>query len=87
MNWIKRLIPGYIEIRSLYWVEHGKKMDASLEEIFKKIDEDEYDEADRLIAEFQSRFSQGGVPHWIGVKYSQIHRAISMLNFLMSGSA
>jgi len=38
MNWIKKLIPAYLEIRSLYWVEYGQRMDQELEEIFKNID-------------------------------------------------
>ncbi len=82
MNWIKKLIPGYIEIRSLYWVQHGKKMDSSLEEIFNAIDDDNFVKAKLLISEFESTFSQGGVPYWVAVKYSEIYRAISMLNFL-----
>jgi hypothetical protein len=30
INWVKKLIPGYIEIRSLYWVQHTKKMNSLL---------------------------------------------------------
>jgi hypothetical protein len=82
MNWLKKLIPGYIEIRSLYWVEHGKEMDNALEKIFYAIDTDKYDEAEVLIKKFESTFSQQGVPHWIAIKYSTLYKAISMLNFL-----
>jgi hypothetical protein len=82
MKWIKKLIPVYIEIRSLYWVEHGKKMDEALGDIFDAIDNDNYDFALKSIIKFENEFSQGGVPEWIGVKYSEIYRAISMINFL-----
>ena len=27
MNWLKKLIPAYIEIRSLYWVKYEKQME------------------------------------------------------------
>jgi hypothetical protein len=79
MNWIKRLIPAYIEIRSLYWVEYGKEMDAALHEIFLAIDEDLYDEAQELIDQFETRFNQSEGPLWIGLKYSEIYRASSTL--------
>jgi hypothetical protein len=82
MNWIKKLIPAYIEIRSLYWVERGKDMDAALKDIFHQIDMDNLDEAIELIKKFESTFTQGGVPHWIGIKYAEIYRAISMVHFL-----
>lgn len=79
MNWIKKLIPAYIEIRSLYWVEYGIKMELALEKIFRSIDEEELEEAENLIAKFESTFSQGGLPGWIAIKYSEIYRASSML--------
>jgi hypothetical protein len=79
MNWIKRLIPAYIEIRSLYWVEYGKEMDVALHEIFLAIDDDRYDEAQELIDQFEARFNQGEGPFWIGLKYSEIYRASSTL--------
>jgi hypothetical protein len=79
MNWIKRLIPASIEIRSLYWVEYGKEMDKALHEIFGAIDDDQYDEAQELIDAFESRYNQSDGPLWIGLKYSRIYRASSML--------
>lgn len=81
MNWIKKLIPAYIEIRSLYWVEYGKKMDCALKEIFGAIDNEKYEEAEILIKRFESTFSQQGVPFWIAIKYAEIYRAISQLAF------
>ncbi len=84
MNWIKRLIPAYIEIRSLYWIGVEKEMDRDLGDIFHQIDEDNYEKAQILIDAFERKFSQSGVPHWIGIKYAEIYRAISMVNFLKS---
>ena len=82
MNWIKKLIPAYVEIRSLYWVQQGRKMELALINIFDAIDDDRYEEAQRLITIFESEFSQGGVPFWIAVKYAEIYKAKSMLFFL-----
>lgn len=82
MNWIKKFIPAYIEIRSLYWVEYGKKMESALIEIFGAIDCDKYEEAKKLISTFESEFSQSNVPHWIGIKYAEIYRATSMIHLL-----
>jgi hypothetical protein len=82
MNWIKKLIPAYIEIRSLYWVEYGKQLDADLSEIFNLIDEDKYKEANELIDIFDKKYHQGFVPYWVAIKISQIYKAKSMLLFL-----
>jgi|694.fasta_scaffold25536_18 hypothetical protein len=84
MNWIKKLIPAYVEVRSLYWVNYSKKMDAELNRIFESIDNDDYVTAEKLIAEFESKHSQGEVPLWVAVEMAAIHRAKSMLNFLNS---
>jgi hypothetical protein len=84
MNWIKKLIPAYFEIRSLYWVEHGQKMEDTLEAIFNSIDNDDYVEANKLIMKFESTFSQSGVPFWIAEKYAEIYKAKTMLVFLQS---
>jgi hypothetical protein len=83
MNWLKKLIPAYLEIRSLYWVEHGKRMNIKLNSIFNAIDEDDYIKAKDLIEEFELVFTQNGVPNWIAIKYAEIYRAKSMLTFLM----
>ena len=80
MNW-KKLIPAYLEIRSLYWVEHGKKMDSMLKEISLYIDNDNYKAAEEGIEKFEKTFSQNSVPHWIALKYSKIYSLQSMLTF------
>lgn len=82
VNWMKRLIPAYIEVRSLYWLQHEKEMNRDLVEIFHSIDTDDYDRAKELIAKFESTYTQSGVPYWVGVKYAEIYRAQSMLDFL-----
>lgn len=78
MNWIKKIIPAYIEFRSLYWVEYGAKMELALEAIFDNIDNDDLEASSKLIIEFESQFTQQGVPNWIAIKYAEIYRAKSM---------
>jgi hypothetical protein len=82
MKWIKKLIPAYIEIRSLYWVEYGKQLDADLKEIFNLIDEDKYKEAHELIDIFDKKYNQSFVPYWVAIRIAEIYRAKSMLVFL-----
>jgi hypothetical protein len=82
MNWIKKLIPGYIEIRSLYWVEYAKQMDYELSVIFHLIDCDKYTDAMKVIDVFHAKHNQSLVPKWVALKMSEIYRAQSMLTFL-----
>lgn len=81
---IKKLIPAYFEIRSLYWVQYEKAMNEELKSIFEKIDMDDYSAAENLIKEFELKHHQGTVPLWVGLKMAEIHRAQSMLVFLKS---
>lgn len=82
IDWLKKIIPSYIEIRSLYWVEYGNRMSFDLGKIFDSIDNDNYEEAEKLINDFEKTYKQSGVPNWVALEYSQIYKAISMLNFL-----
>lgn len=82
IKWFKKLIPGYIEIRSMYWVEYGKEMDADLSAIYHQIDIDDYDRAERLTKLFSEKYTQFDVPEWVALKYSEIYRAISMIQFM-----
>jgi hypothetical protein len=84
MNWLKKLIPAYIEIRSLYWVKYEKQMDKSLKDIFNQIDIDDYKKAQELIDVFESTFTQSGAPMWVALKYAEIYKASSMVSFLKS---
>jgi hypothetical protein len=83
INFIKMFIPAYVEFRSLYWIQYRAKMDSALIEIFNSIDENHYEKADNLIADFELKFNQNRTgPLWVGIKYSEIYRAKSMLDFL-----
>lgn len=82
MNWIKKLMPAKIEIRSLYWVSIQKEMDADLVVIFGKIDEDKYEDAKTLIEGFRQKWDGKKYPEWIEGTYAQICRAQSMVDFL-----
>jgi len=83
INFIKMFIPAYVEFRSLYWIQYNAKMDSALTEIFNSIDEDQYEKADNLITDFELKFNQNRTgPLWVGIKYSEIYRAKSMLDFL-----
>ena len=82
MNWIKKLIPAYIEIRSLYWIEIEREMDSDLVAIFNKIDEDNYKDAKSLIESFRHKWDGKKYPEWILGTYAEISRAQSMVDFL-----
>lgn len=82
MNWIKKLIPSYIEIRSLYWIEIEKEMDNDLVDIFNKIDEDNYKDAKILIESFRCKWDGKKYPEWILDIYAKISKAQSMVDFL-----
>lgn len=81
-NWIKKLIPAYFEVRSLFWVQCGNEMNSRLMQIFRCIDDDNYELAEIMIRNFESDFTQSGVPDWIAEQYADIYRAKSMLSFL-----
>ena len=81
MKW-KKFIPGWINIRSLYWVEYEKSMDTELSEIFQHIDDDNYVVAKNLIQKFEEKHSQGEVPMWVAEKMASIYKAKMMLSFL-----
>ncbi len=49
IEFLKRLLPAYIEVRSLYWVEQGQEMDKDLELIFHLIDAGQYTAAARKV--------------------------------------
>lgn len=45
MNWIKKLIPASIQVKSLYTVQREKTIDSELTILFGLIDDDKYVEA------------------------------------------
>lgn len=81
-DFFKLLIPAYIEIRSLYWIEKSIVMNNELSEIFHKIDQSDFSVARLLIEEFEKKYEGMKCPNWVGEIHSQIHRANSMLVFL-----
>lgn len=83
MNWLKKIIPAHIEIRSLYWVEHVKNMNKDLDEIFKQIDiEENYEYAKQLISEFQERYHPYKAPRWVEEEYAAIFKAQAIVSFI-----
>lgn len=82
INFIQKLIPAYIEIRSLYWIKFSKQMNGKLKEIFEKIDSDKYEEAKILIENFHSNYNQSSAPRWVAEEMASIYKAESMLFFL-----
>jgi hypothetical protein len=82
MNWIKKLIPAKIEIRSLYWVNIQKEMESDLESIFNKIDEDNYKDAKSLIEGFRHKWDGKKYPEWVWDTYAEWSKAQSMVDFL-----
>lgn len=82
MNWIKKLIPAKIEVRSLYWVNIQKEIDTDLVVIFNEIDQDNYTDAKILIEKFRHKWDGIKYPEWIWDTYSQISKAQSMIDFL-----
>jgi hypothetical protein len=84
MNWIKKIIPAYIEVRSLYWVQYNQEMERKLEFIFDSIDNEWYDLAKIAIDVFEEDYNQGTVPKWVAENMAAIYKAKSMLAFMTS---
>ncbi len=82
---LTKLIPGYIEIRSLYWVRYLKRMEHDLAVISELIDVGQYSAAERRIKKFEDTYRQEG-PTYICKKYAEIFGMKSMVIFLYSGS-
>ena len=82
---ISKLIPFNIRIKTLYWVRKEKEINTDLEDLFTKIDNDDYNDARKtleLLREKWIEFSQTS-PLWFQLEYiPQFTKAESMLNFL-----
>lgn len=83
INFFKRLLPAYIEVRSLYWVERGQEMDGDLELIFHLIDTGQLTVAAFKLEQFNKKWDGIILPHWLCVKRSEACRGEAMLNFLI----
>lgn len=82
INFFKRWLPAYIEVRSLYWVERGREMDLDLRVIFDLIDNDRYGAAFSKIGKFKRKWDGIPLPLWLCEKRSEVCRAEAMVNFL-----
>jgi hypothetical protein len=86
MNWIKKFIPAYIEVRSLYWVQYNQEMDRKLAFIFECIDKEWYEFAEVAIKDFDMQYNQSTVPNWVAENMAVIHKAKSMYLFMTNKS-
>lgn len=71
--WIKKLIPAYIQIKSLYTIQQEKILDKELTNLFHLIDTDEYDAAKRVLEILRKKY---------GDIVPELTRAETMLHFL-----
>lgn len=83
MNWIKKLVPASIEVRSLYWVQKHDQMIEEVREIYNAIDTDAYEVAEELIENFDKRWSSIRTPKWTYATQAEASRAKTMLHFLL----
>lgn len=83
VTFFKRLLPAYIEVRSLYWVERGQEMDEDLKLIFHLIDTDQYTDAASKLEQFNEKWDGIQLPRWLCEKRSEACRGEAMLNFLI----
>lgn len=82
INFIKKLIPVEIKIKSLYWKQKESEMESDLIKIYHKLDIDEYDGVQQMIDEFHQKWDGMKMPLWLGLKSAEISRAQSMYVFL-----
>lgn len=82
---ITKIIPFNIRIKSLYWFRKEKEINSDLKTLFSKIDNDEYDSAEKLLTELRDKWTEIShtAPQWFVLKYiPEFARAESMLNFM-----
>lgn len=82
MNWIKKLVPAYFEVRSLYWVQKHDRMIEDVREIYDALDTEAYDVAEKLIDSFEGRWSSVRTPEWTYATQAEVSRARSLLHLL-----
>lgn len=82
INFIKKLIPVEIKIKSLYWKQKESEMESDLIKIYHKLDIDEYDGVQEMIDEFHHKWDGMKMPLWLGLKSAEISRAQAMYVFL-----
>lgn len=72
MNW-KKLIPAYIQIKSLYTIQQEKILDNELHILFNLIDIDKYDEAEIELNKLRLKY---------GDTVPELSKASSMILFM-----
>lgn len=83
INFLKRFVPAFVEVRSLYWVEKGREMDWELADIFHMIDTEQYARATIRILAFKRTWMHGRkLPNWLAEKSTAVTRAETMVGFL-----
>lgn len=82
INFIKKLIPVEIKIKSLYWKEKEKEMESDLQKIFNKLDIDDYSNIPSMIYDFRKKWGSIFLPSWLSIKSTEITRAEAMYDFL-----
>ncbi|MCB1711592.1 MAG: hypothetical protein KDH96_03655 [Candidatus Riesia sp.] len=63
---ITKLIPFSVRIKSLYWVRKEREINLDLEDLFSKIDNDQYEEASTI--EVQQISQRHTLVPWFGEK-------------------
>ena len=72
MNW-KKLIPVYIQIKSLYTIQQEKILDNELTVLFRLIDDDKYDEAEVELIKLRLKY---------GDTVPELAKASAMVSFM-----
>jgi len=73
MDWIKKLIPAFIQVKSLYTIQREKTIDNELTVLFGLIDKDKYVEAEKELIILKAKY---------GDTVPELSKASSMLSFL-----
>lgn len=74
MNW-KKLIPAYIQIKSLYTIQQERILDNELTVLFGLIDDDRYDEAEIELNKLRLKY---------GDTVPELSKASAMISFMKS---
>ena len=56
MDWIKKLTPAFIQVKSLYTVQREKTIDNELTILFGLIDDDKYVEAKKELKKLKEKY-------------------------------
>lgn len=88
MKFLKKLIPIEIKIKSLYWKEKEDQIENDLKNIFNLLDNDDYDDVEKLISQFRLKWENNAetYPLWLYEKIAQISKAQAMFDFLNPNS-